>query len=137
MAIGDVTVISPDSAAIEILASRTTANGSPSGAVGVLANDVRALLGVLPKKVRVAVISTAGSGTMTVTLRLWIELGALGWVVAATLNAGSAIAETGTDLIDYSEIIDIVDTADRFYLEVMAIAGTATAVKGELVVDRP
>lgn len=138
MALGDITVISPDSAAIELLASAIAANGAPSGgAAGLAANDVRAVLGVLPKKMRVAVLSTAGSGTMTATMRLWHHLGALGWVVASTINGGSAIAETGTDTIGYSEIVDILDVADRFYLEIIAIAGTGTAVKGELVLDRP
>jgi hypothetical protein len=137
MAVGDITVISPDAAAIEVLASATVANGAPAGAAGIDANTLRSLLGCLPKTLRAAVQSTAGSGTMTATIRVWIRLGALGWVVAKALNGGAAIAETGTDTIGYSETVDVADTADRYYIELVAIAGTATAVKGLLVVSRP
>lgn len=136
MAIGDVTAISPDASAIEVLASVIAANGAPAGAVGVSLNDIRAALGALPKKVRAAIVSTAGSGVMTAAARVWLHLGAIGWVVAATLNAGAAIAETGADTIGYSEIVDAFDTADRVYIEITAIAGTATAVKGLIAIAR-
>lgn len=136
MALGDVTVLSPDAKMIELLASAVAANSAPSGAAGIEANAVKQLLGFIPKKLRVAVKSTAGSGTMTVTLKLWMRLGAVGWVVAEALNGGSAIAETGADSIGYSDEFDTLEGADRFYLEIVAIAGTSTAVTGYLVAAR-
>jgi hypothetical protein len=44
-----------------------------------------------------------------------------------------AIPETGTDAIDYSEDIGDLRAVDRLYLEIVAIAGTSTAVTGALV----
>jgi hypothetical protein len=137
MALGDVVAISPDSGSIEILATAVAANGAPSGTNGVSANDVRAVVGCLPRKMRAVVVSTAGSGVMTATMKLWIRMGAAGWVVAKALNAGAAIAETGADTIGYSEEVDVLDGADRFYMEIAAIAGTSTSVKGLLIVSRP
>lgn len=126
-------IVAGDSWAIELLASATATNGAPTAAAGIDANLLRKG-GALPTKLRVAAISSAGSGTMTVALKLWMRLGALGWVVAKSLNAGSNIAETGADSIAYSEEVDVANTADRFYLEISAIAGTLTAVTGYALV---
>jgi hypothetical protein len=137
-AIGDVTSVHAYASVVELLASATATNGAPSAANGIDAALSRAFgYGVQPKKMRVAVRSTAGSGTMTVSLRLWMRIGGVGWVVAAALNGASPIAETGTDSIAYSEAVDVLDGADRYYLEITAIAGTSTAVTGYLVVTRP
>lgn len=136
MAIGTVTTLTPDAAAIELLASATATNGAPTGSAGLSANALAQVFGTIPRKLRVAVVSTAGSGTMTCTLTLWMRLGSLGWVQAQKLNAGSAIAETGTDTIGYSETVDTLECADRFYLEIAAIAGTNTAVTGYLALAR-
>lgn len=133
MALGDVTNLG-GRYAIELLASIDAANGAPSANAGLSADTVRALLGNLPDTMRVGIKSTAGSGTMTVTLKLWMKLGAAGWFVAKALNGGSAIAETGTDTIGYSEEVSTLGAADRYYLEVVSIAGTGTAVTGHLVV---
>lgn len=135
-ALGDATDVGPEAYVIEALASATAANGAPSGTAGVSANDLRRY-GSNPKKFRVAVKSTAGSGTMTVTLKIWQRLAGIGWVVTGALNAGAAIAETGTDTIGYSEAVDAVEGADRYYLEIAAIAGTSTAVTGYIIVGRP
>jgi hypothetical protein len=136
MALGDVTVIHSDAKAIELLASATAVNGAPAAAAGISADAVKQLLGLIPKKLRVALRSTAGSGVMTVTARLWQRLGALGWVPSESLNAGAAIAEAGTDLLAHSDEFDTLEGADRFYLEITAIGGTATAVTGYLVSAR-
>jgi hypothetical protein len=136
MALGDRTDINSDAYALDLLLSAIAANGAPVGAVGIEANLLRGF-GLMPKKIRVAVISTSGSGVMTVTAKLWVRLGALGWVMAQQLNAGAAIAETSADGIGYSEPVDTIDGADRYYLEIVAIAGTTPAIKAELVVSRP
>ncbi|HEY1813014.1 MAG TPA: hypothetical protein VGG74_11775 [Kofleriaceae bacterium] len=143
MALGDVVQISPNATAIELLASAATANGAPSGAAGLDMNSVRTLLGDIPENgIRIAIISTAGSGTMTAQMRLWAELGSLGWVVVQALNHAAdpftavAIGETSSDKINYSEEVHAIAGADRLYLEIIALGGTSTAVKGELVIAR-
>lgn len=143
MALGDVVVISPNAVAIELLASTASANGAPSGAAGIDMNLVRTQLGgISDDDIRVALISTAGSGTMTVQARLWMELGTLGWVVAQAINHAAdpytavAVGETSADKINYSEAVHGIRGADRLYLEIMAFGGTSTAAKGELVISR-
>jgi hypothetical protein len=136
MAIGAITDIIPgESYAVELLASAIAANGAPTGNAGLEINALRKL-GAIPSILRVGVKSTAGSGTMTVTLRVWLKFGSIGWMVAKSLNAGSAIAETGNDTLDYSEEVQTAYGADRIYLEIVAIAGTSTAVTGYALVGR-
>lgn len=132
MALGTYTQIDGKSFALEILESRTTTNGAPSGDAGVDLAVLRGRFGTrIPDGLSVLVKSTAGSGTMTVTPKLWLRFGTtIGWFVAGALNGGSAIAETGSDSIAYSEIVDDLDNADRAYLEISAIAGTGTSVAG-------
>lgn len=75
---------------------------------------------------------------MTVTLRVWFRFGStIGWMVGKAIEASSAtpqtsvaIAETTADAIAYTAIVDVPSAADRIYLEVVAIAGTSTAVTG-------
>lgn len=77
----------------------------------------------------VEVVSTAGSATMTVTVDIWGYDSIEGvWFNLGRLNSGSAIAETGTDVIRYVEIMDNLFDWDRLYAEVVAIGGTNTAV---------
>lgn len=138
MALGDVTQIIPGTAyAVEILASATATNGLPSGSSGVEMNLLKGL-GAAPDAFRIGIKSTAGSGTMTVTLRVWFRFGStIGWMVGKAIEASSAtpqtsvaIAETTADAIAYTAIVDVPSAADRIYLEVVAIAGTSTAVTG-------
>lgn len=143
MAIGAITsTVSGESFVVELLASATAANGVPSGAsAGLATNEIR-IGGKVPDKIRVGVNSTAGSGTMTVTLRVWGRAGTV-WFRLKDLNASSAaphtavaIPETGTDSIQYSEIVEGVSVCDRLYLEIVAIAGTSTAVTGYAIVGK-
>jgi hypothetical protein len=130
-----------ESFTIELLASATAANGIPSGTAGIptsLLKNRRA--GKVPDSIRVGVKSTAGSGVMTVTLRVWGRAGAL-WFRLKDLNAADsaphtavAIPETSADAIQYSEVVTGVAGCDRLYLEIVAIAGTATAVTGYAIV---
>lgn len=136
MALGTVTDLTGDAKAIELLASAIATNGAPTGTAGIDIQAVKALLGFLPKKLRVALRSTAGSGTMTATLRLWGRLGTLGWVPLVNLNAGAALAEVGADLLAFSEAVEAIEGVDRLYLEIVAIGGTSTAVTGYLVAGR-
>lgn len=145
MAVGDVTTVVDQTAFVfELMASTTAATVAPTLSTdGLSLNDVRGRIGTVPEFLRCAVKSTAGSGVMTVTVQVWLRLGALGWVVARPFNAAStapqtpvAIAETSTDSIAYSEVVDIPGSADRIYMQVTAIAGTATAVTGYALASR-
>lgn len=144
MGLGTVTTtIAGESFIVELLASATAANGVPSGGTaGIDANLLRVPGNPIPDKIRVGVASTAGSGTMTVALRVWGHAGGL-WFRLKDLAASSAapttagtIGETGTDSIQYSEEVSGVRGCDRLYLEITAIAGTATAVTGYAIVGR-
>jgi hypothetical protein len=143
MALGDITeTVAGESCSVEILASAIAANGIPSGTSGIDLSLVRRSIGRIPASIRVGVRSTAGSGTMTVTLRVWGRAGGV-WFRLKDLNAAStaphtavAIPETGADSIQFSENVEGVGGCDRLYLEILAIAGTSTAVTGYAIVGR-
>lgn len=142
MALGDVTTtIANQSHVVELLASATATNGTPTSTAGIEVNALK-IGAFMPDECRIGIRSTAGSGTMTVTLRAWIRAGGI-WFRALDLNASSAaphtavaIPETGTDSILFSERLSGLRGADRIYLEVVAIAGTSTAVTGYAIVGR-
>lgn len=141
MALGDETITIADEAfVIELLASATAVNGAPSGASAGISTGQLSKFGRVPDAVRIGIRSTAGQGTMTVTLRLWLYAGGA-WFVAKALAANStapqtavAIGETGTDTISYTEEVTGISGAARIYLEVVGIAGTAAA-KAFLALD--
>lgn len=142
MALGDITAtIANESYVVELLASATATNGRPTGTAGI-ATSLLTRLGFTPSNVRCGVVTTAGSATMTVTLAVWMRAGGL-WFVAKYLNASSAapgvavaIPESSADQIQYSEVVPVTAGADRMYMEVVAIAGTSTAVTGYAIVGR-
>jgi hypothetical protein len=141
MALADiVTTVAGQSFAVECLASVTAANGIPSGAAAGIDTNLLRIKGQMPDKIRMGVKSTAGSGTMTVTLRAWGYAGAI-WFRLKDLNASSAaphtpvaIAETSADAIQYTEEVSGISGCSRIFLEVVAIAGTSTAVTGYAIV---
>lgn len=143
MALGTVTdTIVGESFVVELLASAIAANGIPSGASAGIDASLLRKLGKMPDKIRVGVASTAGSAVMTVTLRLWGRAGAV-WFRLKDLAASSAapatavaIAETSADAIQYSEEVSGIAGCERLYLEIVAIAGTNTAVTGYAIVGR-
>lgn len=140
MALADLTdSIGGESYVIEMLASAIAVNGIPSGASAGIDVATLGRLGRVPGAIRVGVKTTAGQGTMTVTLRAWLYAGGV-WFVAKALNADStasqtavAIAETGANIVSYTEEVDIRG-AGRLYLEITAIAGDAAA-KSLLALD--
>lgn len=144
MAIGDISLVSPDGIwAFELLASTTSNNGAPSGSsAGLAMSVIKDRLVKLPEYLTLNVFSTAGSGTMTVTGRLWgFDPVANDWFPLGTgadadkgkLNAGTALGETSADKIRHSEPVFVPEHFTRLYLETLAIGGTSTAVKAELV----
>lgn len=140
MALGAVTdTVTGQSFAVELLASAIAANGIPTTTAGIPTNDLK-ILGRVPDTIRVGVRTTAGSGTMTVTLRVWLRAAGF-WFRAKDLNASSAaphtavaIPETSADAIQYSEEVSGIAGADRIYLEILVIAGSSTAVTGYAIV---
>lgn len=136
---------------IQLLNAATATNSPPSGATaGFPLKDKTPGKGPAfrwnhyPSGV-ILVKSTAGSGTMTVTLRVWCyspvtsawhPLGSSSTVAnRGVLNAQSAIAEDGADNLVHAEPVTGLGAFTRIYLEITAIGGTATAVSAYLVED--
>lgn len=125
-----------------ILDARATTNSAPSGSSAGLAIP-SADIWPLPDDVVVLVYSTAGSGTMTATIKLWgyvtaaamwVPLGVGADTTKGTLNAGAAIGETSADVLRHSEIVSGLFGFDRVYAEVVAIGGTSTAVTVDVLI---
>ena len=82
--------------------------------------------------------STAGSGTMTVTVKIWVYSDAIAdWMPYGTdstaanrgvMNEANAIDEVVSDKLRHTELVAGLDNYERIYAEVTAIGGTATAV---------
>ena len=129
-----------DWVAFEVLASATATNSPPASATaGIDIVKLRdAFGGVIPADLSLVCISTAGSATMTVTLKAWMRFGTLGAIATGAwcpvnINGGSAIAEAATDVIRFAEPLSLSGHADRLYIEIAAIGGTLTAVTCFLV----
>ena len=148
MAIGDITTY-PDNEAksIVLLASVTATNSPPSGAsAGLAISDISNLFNFMPSEAGLLLYSTAGSGTMTCTARLWgyhpigegmwFPMGAGADATKGVINATVAMGETAADKIRHMETVALPGFVSRLYLEVTAIGGTSTAVTAELVVRR-
>jgi hypothetical protein len=141
MALGDITeTVAGETYVVELLASAIAANGIPTTTAGIDIGLLRRRGRVVPDRVRVGVKHTAGTGTMTVTLRVWGRAGSI-WFRLKDLNVSSAaphtavaIPETSADAIQYSEVVEGISGCDRLYLEILVIAGTNTAVAGYLIV---
>lgn len=143
MAIGDKTD-GPICITYELLASVTAANSPPTLATdGLELNAIRDAVNSIPEVCSVAIVSTAGSGTMSCSARLWGYLpAASSWIPAGVgtaaakgmLNDGDSIGEVSADKIAHSEPVDLIAHFSRLYLEITAIAGTATAVTGYVTV---
>lgn len=116
-----------------LLSGATATNGAPSiasataGSPHPFASD----------QAVVCVYSTAGSGTMTVQVRIWgYETALARWFDLGVLNEGADITESAADIISYAEGIAGLRAFDRFYAEVVAIGGTSTAVTVAMVFVR-
>jgi hypothetical protein len=144
--------VDPRHFVIRILEDATATNGVPSSyaAAGV---DVGAILDTQygakawPTSCVVFVHTSAGSGTMTATIKLWggvLGVGAAGagkYGAAGTgssstsglLNGGAAFDEHAADNINRLDVIDLPGVCRKWYAEVTAIGGTATAVTVDLI----
>ena len=143
MAVGDITYPSGTGAGtvrVEIMASATATSSAPSSATGgIRMHQIRSAFGgTVPEVCKIVVKSTAGSGAMSVTLRLWEQHGAAAtdWAPSGIgadatkgiLNGGAAIGETGTDVINHVEPVAYLGMCDAIDVQVTAIAGASTAI---------
>jgi hypothetical protein len=128
----------------ELLAAATATSAQPSAATdGVVKPS-----GV--DRVDLFLRSTAGSGDMEVTVRLWgyqpefdewfpLSIGSgagdavnrSGW-----MNGGAPIEESGADEIRHYEAVENLSLFGRLYAQVVAIGGTSTAVDLDVVWHR-
>lgn len=124
-----------------ILEGATATNAAPSGSSAGVA--IPTALAPLPSSTIVLVRSTAGSATMTTTIKLWgyasaasqwFPLGTGADALKGVLNGGAAIGETGANVIQHAEIVAGLFAFDRVYAEVVAIGGTSTAVNVEALI---
>ncbi len=124
-----------------LLNAATATNSAPSG------DRAGIPIGGVLDRGTIAVKSTAGSGTMTVTLKLWGYVAPLeAWVPLGThatdatrgvLNQGVAIGEVVANSLEFAELVDGLSTFSRLYLEITAIGGTSTAVSAWLIPRKP
>jgi hypothetical protein len=130
---------------IQLLTAVTAVNGVPSGSSA--GKGLRGLpdnLGGLNiDEAALAVKSTAGSGAMSVTLKLWVWHDVLAeWMPLGSstvdadrgkVNQATAIGEVATDKLQHTELVRGLRHFDRIYCEVTAIVGTGTAVSAWLL----
>lgn len=132
---------------IVVLASATATNGVPTGStVGISAAAIRKLFGKMPVEAALLVYSTAGSDTMTATIRLWgYHPGPAAWfpigtgtdALKGTINEEVALGETGTDTIRHLEPIALLGVVGaQLYVQIAAIGGTNTAIEAAIVVRK-
>lgn len=144
MAIGAITSLGDgDTAEILLLDAATATNSPPSGAAAGISTNLLKKYGNAPAAVGLKVWSTAGSGVMTVTIRMWgysnatwVPIGTGADTTKGTINSGAAIGETTADSIVHSEVLNYPCDFQRLYAEVTAIGGTATAISAALIVSR-
>ncbi len=120
---------------ITLLTAATATTTAPSAATDGVA---------LPHTTDLATLflySSAGSGTMDVTCRLWgyntalakwFPLGTGADATKGTVNAGSAMGETGTNAIAHCEVVNSLHRINRVALQVVTINGTSTAIEAVL-----
>ncbi len=147
MALGTTKVSSNCKKAVCILSGAIATSVAPSAAtdgVQMYPNEADRSIGYsigyagkVGRESVVFVKSTAGSGAMDVTIRLWgylagpdawFPLGAGVDGTKGTINAGSAMGETGANSIAHCEPLYLAGHFDRLYAQVTGINGTSTAV---------
>lgn len=149
MATGLIATDDPTVNVIRILDAATATTAVPVYAtdgvdVGAILDD-RYGKAAWPTMCGVAVRTTAGSATMTATIKLWAGYRysvSAGQYLAASpgssttaglLNGGAALDEHATDDIGRMDIISYPRLARKWAAQVTAIGGTATAVTVDLI----
>lgn len=110
-----------------ILPSGTLTSAAPSSMTDA---TLGCAIPYLVDQVTILVRSTAGSGTLTASIRMWgYCVVANRWYSLGLLNSGTDIAEASTDLLSYVETIGGLRRFIRLYAEIESLGGTSTAVE--------
>jgi hypothetical protein len=137
---------------IRLLEAATATNSPPATYAGA-GVDIGAILDERygaygwPSSCGLLVHTSAGSATMTATVKLWagvlgVGTAGAGKYVAASpgsaalsglLNGGAAFDEHATDVIHRLDVIALPRLAQKMYAEITAIGGTSTAVTVDLI----
>lgn len=148
MALGDVKVRSNCKKDIVLLAGATANNGAPAAAtdgIRMYEYDKLGQSSTLFKdgvnfphqpvaKHRLCIKGTVTAGqTLVGTFTLWGYLESAGVWFQVKVNGGSALAETDTDKIGYTEVFDLLSSFDRIYLQLAAIGGAGATFDAYLV----
>lgn len=135
------------------LLEAATATNSPPTAYADAGVDIGAIFDNLygtkgwPSSVGLLVHTSAGSGTITATVKLWAGVLGVGTsgagkyvaaspgtsTLAGVLNGGAAFDEHATDTIHRLDIIALPRLCQKMYAEITAIGGTSTAVSCDLI----
>lgn len=137
---------------VRLLEAADATNSPPSSyaAAGV---DIGAILDNLygakawPTSCGLVIHTSAGSGTITATIKLWAGVLGIGTsgagkyvaaspgsaALAGVLNGGAANDEHATDIVHRLDIIALPRLCQKMYAEVTAIGGTSTAVTVDLI----
>jgi len=148
MALGDVKTRSNCKKDIVLLAAATANNNAPAlatdgiamyevdkiGRSGTIFKDGANFPHHPASKHRLCIKGTVTAGqTLVGTFTLWGYLESAQAWFQVKVNAGSALAETGTDTIGYSEVFDQLSAFDRLYLQLASIGGTGASFEAWLV----
>ncbi len=108
--------------------SAATSSASPSG-TGYGDSTLGCAIPYLADQVTILLRSTAGSGAMTASIRLWgYAIKDAKWYNFGLLNSGTDIAEADTDYLSYVETIGGLRRFSRLYAEIESLGGSGTAV---------
>jgi hypothetical protein len=137
---------------VEALASATATNSAPTLSTDGIHVNLLRVNGRIPRTMSVNVYSTAGTGALSVTLRIWgynpkaaadsatnagwCPLGVGSAALKGVLNQGLDIDEDASisNAIGHTEALDLPAHFTRLYMEITAIAGTNTAVTVQYVI---
>lgn len=132
---------------LTLFSGLTATNSPPSSASDGVDLNAIAIAGNVSDSATLLIKSTAGSGTMTVTVKLWgyvadtaiadwFPLGANSDATKKGLvNNASAIDEHATDSLRHAEVLSFPGHFDRIYAEVTAIGGTSTTLSAFLICE--
>ena len=127
-----------------LLSAATATNSAPSGGAAGVSTNSLAIGGNIADTCTVLVYSSAGSGTMTVTVKMWGYANSI-WCPMGShatdaskglLNEANAIGETSADTIAHAEPISYIGHFDRVYAELTVIGGSATAINVVIVSEK-
>lgn len=116
-----------DNGVMTLLAAGSTSSAAPSSMTDA---TLGANIPFLADQVTILLRSTAGSGVMTASIRLWGYCVVVNrWYNLGLLNSSTDIAEAHTDLLSYVETVGGLRRFIRLYAEIESLGGTAPAIE--------